>query len=88
VSNSKARCPQGLSANFRHWPQPSGAVGIDVVIDPVGGELRARALGQLAPFGRFLVLGNASGQDPALSGDAVWPGTCQLIGLASEQSLI
>ncbi|GLY81241.1 quinone oxidoreductase family protein [Actinoallomurus iriomotensis] len=56
--------------------------GVDVVVDPVGGELRTRAFERLAPFGRLLVLGNASGRDPALSGDAVWHGTRQLIGLS------
>jgi NADPH2:quinone reductase len=56
--------------------------GVDVVVDPVGGELRVQAFEQLAPLGRLLVLGNASGQDPALSGDATWLGTRQLIGLS------
>jgi NADPH2:quinone reductase len=58
----------------------TGSRGADVVIDPVGGEPRAQAFGQLAPFGRLLVLGNASGQDPALSADAAWHGTRQLMG--------
>jgi NADPH:quinone reductase len=56
--------------------------GFDVVIDPVGGRLRAQALTHLAPFGRLVILGNASGDDPALSGDAVWHGTCQVLGLS------
>lgn len=56
--------------------------GVDVVIDPVGGKLRAQAFERLAPFGRLLVLGNASGKDPALSGDATWLGTRQVIGLS------
>jgi NADPH:quinone reductase len=56
--------------------------GVDVVVDPVGGEARVRAFERLAPFGRFLVVGNASGQDSALSGDAAWLGTRQLIGLS------
>jgi NADPH:quinone reductase len=33
----------------------------DVIIDPVGGEVRTRSLDLLAPFGRLLVTGNASG---------------------------
>jgi NADPH2:quinone reductase len=37
--------------------------GVDVVIDHVGGELRARAHELLAPFGRHVVLGTASGED-------------------------
>jgi NADPH2:quinone reductase len=56
--------------------------GVDVVIDPVGGGLRTRAYEQLAPFGRHVVLGNASGQDPAISGDSAWHGTRQLLGLS------
>lgn len=56
--------------------------GIDVVIDPVGGALRAEAFALLAPFGRLVVLGNASGQDPALSGDDAWHGTRQILGLS------
>ncbi|MFI7441044.1 zinc-binding alcohol dehydrogenase family protein [Nonomuraea indica] len=56
--------------------------GVDVVIDPVGGELRAQAFERLAPFGRLLVLGNASGQDRALSGDAAFYGTRQVMGFS------
>jgi NADPH2:quinone reductase len=56
--------------------------GADVVIDPVGGQLRAQAYQRLAPFGRLIVLGNASGQDQALSSDAAWHGTRQLAGFS------
>lgn len=60
----------------------TGGRGADVVIDPVGGELRARAYDRLAPFGRLLVLGNASGEDPGLSADAAWHGTRHVAGLS------
>ena len=60
----------------------TGGGGVDIVIDPVGGELRARAFEQLAPFGRLVVLGNASGQDQALSSDAAWHGTRHIAGLS------
>ncbi len=60
----------------------TGGRGVDVVIDPVGGTARALAFGRLTAFGRLVVLGNASGQDPALSGDAAWHGTRQLAGLS------
>jgi NADPH:quinone reductase len=56
--------------------------GADLVIDPVGGELRTAAYEQLAPFGRLVVLGNASGQDPSMSGDSVWNGSRQILGLS------
>lgn len=56
--------------------------GVDVIVDPVGGELRGQAFERLAPFGRLLVLGNASGQDRALSGDAAFYGTRQVMGFS------
>jgi NADPH2:quinone reductase len=55
---------------------------VDVVIDPVGGELRAQAFEQLAPFGRLVVLGNASSRDRALSSDAAWHGSRHIAGLS------
>ena len=33
----------------------------DVVIDPVGGDLRTTSLDVMAPLGRLLAVGNASG---------------------------
>jgi len=40
--------------------------GVDVVVDPVGGRHSEPALRALAPFGRFLVLGFASGPIAAM----------------------
>jgi NADPH:quinone reductase len=60
----------------------TGGRGVDVVIDPVGGELRTQAFERLAAFGRHLVLGNASGQDQPISADAAWLGTRHLIGFS------
>ena len=42
-------------------------VGVDVVFDPVGGNLFDTALRCLAPLGRMLVIGFASGEIPKLS---------------------
>ncbi|MEU6712330.1 zinc-binding dehydrogenase [Nonomuraea sp. NPDC046802] len=58
----------------------TGGRGVDVVVDPVGGQARVQAFERLAPFGRLLVLGNASGQDRPLSGDAVFSGSRQVLG--------
>jgi NADPH:quinone reductase len=60
----------------------TGGRGVDLVIDAVGGRLRAEAYDLLAPFGRLMVLGNASGDDQALSSDAAWLGTRQVMGLS------
>lgn len=46
--------------------------GVDVVLDPVGGAARRQAFEQLAPFGRLVVVGNASGEDVPFSSDGVW----------------
>jgi NADPH2:quinone reductase len=56
--------------------------GVDVVIDPVGGELRTRAHELLAPFGRHVVLGTASREDRPISADAAFVHTRQLLGFS------
>jgi NADPH2:quinone reductase len=58
-----------------------GADHIDVVFDTVGGEARRIAFGALAPMGRMVILGNASGVDVDFSGDALWFGTKTVQGL-------
>ncbi|MFC7013853.1 zinc-binding dehydrogenase, partial [Streptomyces viridiviolaceus] len=55
---------------------------MDVVIDPVGGELSRRAYELLAPFGRLVVLGNASGHEHPVSTDSAWLGSRQVLGLS------
>jgi NADPH2:quinone reductase len=60
----------------------AGGQGLDVIVDPVGGHLRELACAHLAPFGRLLVLGDASGDDRRLSADAIWLGSQQVIGLS------
>ena len=53
------------------WPGRAGA--FDVVIDQVGGPQRQASLDALAPLGRAVVMGNASGAgDVALSANALW----------------
>jgi NADPH2:quinone reductase len=82
VSRAPAACTDVvLSSEFDGWiADPANAP--DVVIDPVGGGLRATAFGHLAPFGRQVILGNASGDDPPLSGDGAWHGSRTLSGLS------
>jgi len=60
----------------------AGDESVDVVIDSVGGRVRQLLFGQLAPFGRLVVLGNASGEDVALSSDAAWHATRTVTGLS------
>ncbi|GAA4072983.1 quinone oxidoreductase family protein [Actinomadura miaoliensis] len=63
-------------------PDLTGGRGVDIVIDPVGGDLRTRAYDLLAPFGRLVVVGNASGQDHPVSADSAWLNTRQILGFS------
>lgn len=45
--------------------------GVDVVVDPVGGAYAEPALRALRPFGRYLIVGFAAGQIPALKANLV-----------------
>jgi len=56
--------------------------GVDVVFDPVGGSARRIAFEHLAPLGRLVILGNASGVDESFSGDAFWHGSKAVMGLS------
>ncbi|WP_262299857.1 quinone oxidoreductase family protein [Microvirga sesbaniae] len=56
---------------------------LDAAFDTVGGELRLRLLRRLKTRGRFVLLGNASGMDTALSGDEIWLRSLQIEGFAT-----
>jgi NADPH:quinone reductase len=45
---------------------------VDVVFDAVGGPIRQTAFDHLAPFGRMIIFGNASGTDAKFHGDTFW----------------
>ncbi|HEY6279196.1 MAG TPA: zinc-binding dehydrogenase [Streptosporangiaceae bacterium] len=49
----------------------TGGRGVDVVLDPVGGQVRARSFGILAPFGRLVTYSNIS-REPEVVPDADW----------------
>jgi NADPH2:quinone reductase len=53
----------------------------DLIVDPVGGGLRALSLSLLNPFGRVLVVGNASGEpDFAIGPNALWLANTGVVG--------
>lgn len=49
----------------------TGGRGVDVVLDPVGGEVRARSFELLAPFGRLVTYSNIS-REPEVVPDGNW----------------
>ncbi|MGY5030354.1 quinone oxidoreductase family protein [Streptomyces sp. 900116325] len=56
---------------------------VDVVVDPVGGQVRAATLDVLAPLGRILLLGHAAReQDIPLTGDDLWAKNAGMLGFA------
>ncbi|WP_350353326.1 zinc-binding dehydrogenase [Microbacterium sp. A8/3-1] len=56
--------------------------GITVVIDPVGGVARQVAIDALAPLGRLVMVGTASGNDVQLSTDLIWHRSLQVSGIS------
>jgi NADPH2:quinone reductase len=55
----------------------------DVVIDPVGGQLRTDTLRVMAPMGRLLLVGNASGDwQHTVATNALWAGNLAILGFA------
>ncbi|GAA1508480.1 quinone oxidoreductase family protein [Streptomyces synnematoformans] len=55
----------------------------DVVVDPVGGRVRTASLGVMAPMGRMLLVGNASGDwQHTVPTNALWGGNLALLGYA------
>lgn len=56
---------------------------VDVVADPVGGEVRAASLNVLAPLGRLLLVGHASSTpDIPVTGDQLWLNSIAMLGFS------
>ncbi|WP_370617765.1 NADPH:quinone oxidoreductase family protein [Mumia sp. Pv 4-285] len=55
--------------------------GVDVVVDPVGGERLARSLACMSAGGRALVIGFAAGTIPTISVDAALERNIDLVGV-------
>jgi NADPH2:quinone reductase len=61
--------------------ESTGGKGVDVVYDPVGGELAQMALRSLAWHGRYLVIGFASGDIPAFPANIALLKEASIIGV-------
>ncbi|MDT7564540.1 MAG: hypothetical protein QOD82_1787 [Pseudonocardiales bacterium] len=60
-----------------------GGQRFDVVIDPVGGELRTASLQVMAPMGRMLLVGNGSGDwQHTLDTNTLWGGNLAVLGFS------
>lgn len=56
--------------------------GVDVVLDPVGGEYAEPAVRSMAWFGRYLIVGFASGEIPRIPMNLPLLKGCSLVGVA------
>jgi NADPH:quinone reductase len=62
-----------------------GDRGVDLVLDPVGGDRMTDSLRSLAPEGRLLVLGFAAGEIPTVKVNRLLLGNTALVGAASRE---
>jgi NADPH:quinone reductase len=62
----------------------TGGAGADVVYDPVGGSVASAALHALAGYGRFLVVGFASGEWLQLSGEEITMSNRTIVGVIAS----
>lgn len=65
-------------SQVREWAGPDG---LDVVVDPIGGIATERAFRALGLFGRYLVIGFASGTIPSLPANLPLVKAASLIGV-------
>jgi NADPH:quinone reductase len=69
------------SADFANALAQRDLDAIDVIVDPVGGPLRAESLKVLAPLGRLLAVGNASGTpDVPVGANELWLSNAGVLG--------
>ena len=54
----------------------------DLVFDPVGGVLREQLISRMAPLGRYVIVGNASGGDTAVATDSLWHASTMVAGIS------
>lgn len=69
---------EDLKARIR---EVTGGAGADVIYDPVGGPYSEPALRAIAWEGRFLVIGFAAGQIPAIPLNLALLKSCQIVGV-------
>ncbi|MBM9508073.1 quinone oxidoreductase family protein [Actinacidiphila acididurans] len=78
------RLPYDAVVDSTRLPEALAGETFDVIVDPVGGEVRTQSLDLLAPSGRLLLVGNASGDwEHRLDGNRIWQGNITVTGFNS-----
>lgn len=73
-----------VDSSTSDWPaavRTDETPGVDVVVDPVGGDASLAALRLLRPGGRYAVLGFASGEIPRLGANRILIGNHSVVGV-------
>lgn len=81
---SATRLPYDQIVDSATLPDALGDEKFDVIIDPVGGDVRTRSLALMGPGGRLVVAGNASGDwDHQINSNQLWLGSVTVSGFNS-----
>jgi NADPH:quinone reductase len=81
---SATRLPYDQIVDSAELPGALSGEKFDVIVDPVGGTVRGQSLDLLAPGGRLLVVGNASGDwDHQIDSNRLWHGGLTVSGFSA-----
>ncbi len=64
----------------------TGGAGVQVILECVGGEVLEKSLLCLAPYGRLVIYGNASGKQASLSASDIYPVNREVLGFSIGRS--
>ncbi|GHJ40126.1 zinc-binding dehydrogenase [Streptomyces sp. TS71-3] len=75
------KLPYDTVVSSEQLPDALAGEKFDVIVDPVGGAVRTQSLDLLAPSGRLLLVGNASGDwEHRIDGNRLWYGNLTVTG--------
>jgi NADPH2:quinone reductase len=84
----QARLPYDEIIDSAQLPARLAGERFDIVIDPVGGPVRTASLELLAPGGRLLLVGNASGDwNHQIDSNRIWRGNLAVLGFSAGSFL-
>jgi NADPH:quinone reductase len=84
----QARLPYDEIIDSAQLPARLAGERFDIVIDPVDGSVRTASIELLAPGGRLLLVGNASGDwNHQIDSNRIWRGNLAVLGFAAGSFL-
>ena len=79
----QAQLPYDEIIDSAQLPARLAAERFDIIIDPVGGSVRTASIDLLAPGGRLLLVGNASGDwNHQIDSNRIWRGNLAVLGFS------